>query len=184
MNIPVKPEPVVTHGKIVSIELVEGEYGEQVEVQVERIPPSEFMWRQWFTPSSRSNSKWMRFVQSFNKARGSDIESVEEMIGAYVKIVELERSGEIRGEFREWTEPIVEKVYESEEEIYAELGEDANPFDEEEEPDNPGETSITDPAVLNLLKQLYEQQGEEVFMQTVKGMGYDPSVALKAIGKS
>jgi len=176
MNIPVKPEPVVTYGKIVSVELTEGDYGQQIQVQVERIPPSEFLWRSWFKPSTRSNSKWMRFVQSFNRARGSDIETAEEMVGTYVKIVELDRSGEINGEFREWQEPYVEKVYESEEEIYQELGEEANPFDEED--------TISDPAVVKLLKQLYEQQDEETFRQTVTTMGYDFEAALRAIGVS
>jgi len=174
MQIPVKPEPVVVYGQISAVELVEGEYGEQVEVRLDPIPAEEFQRRWWFKPSSRASSKWMKFVTSFNKARGEDIENAEELVGQFVKIEEIEKSGNIRGEDRTWTEPVVTKVYPNEIELLKDVG-------EEEKDHPPFENSITDPAAIELLKQLYKQQGEETFMKTVEAMGYDPQEALKVV---
>ena len=69
---------------------------------------------------------------------------------------------------------MVTKVYPNEIELLKDVG-------EEEKDHPPFENSITDPAAIELLKQLYKQQGEETFMKTVEAMGYDPQEALKVV---
>ena len=122
MTIPV----TVTHqkliGKVESIQEVEGNYGTQVQVVVAPANPEAVTNRLfWFKPSDKGNSKWMKFVNAFNSARAAavqgsvPVQSVDELVNAWVEIEELPRSGVVQGEQRDWTEPVISHYFATEE---------------------------------------------------------------------
>ena len=116
----------VTHqkliGKIDTIQEVEGNYGTQVQVTVAPADPQAVTNRLfWFKPSAQGNSKWMKFVNTFNSARSSavqgsvPVQKVDELISAWVEIEEIPRSGVVNGEQRDWSEPVVSRYFATEE---------------------------------------------------------------------
>ena len=112
MSIPVKAEPIEYLGRIETIEEIEGTYGEQIRVNLKPCNPDAINFKPFFFPKSASSrGKWMKFVVSFDKANKKEIASADEMIGRWVRIQEVLRSGEVQGEAREWVEPLVAEVY-------------------------------------------------------------------------
>uniref|UniRef100_A0A6M3K9S2 Uncharacterized protein n=1 Tax=viral metagenome TaxID=1070528 RepID=A0A6M3K9S2_9ZZZZ len=103
-GIPVKPEPAKTVGQIMPMEKVEGDYGEQVQLSLKTMAGTSRIW--FMKPSGRANSKWQRFVKSFDDCAG-DIEAV----GAFVEISEIDKTAVINGEERTWAEPVVTKYF-------------------------------------------------------------------------
>ncbi len=122
MAIPVKAEPAQVFGQISNAEEVQGQFGEQVRINLLPADPSAVNERVFFFKiSTRANSKWIKFVDSFNKALAKaiqgagEIADVNEIVGTWVKVIEVPRSGIVNGEQRDWTDPEVAEVYTSKE---------------------------------------------------------------------
>ena len=120
--IPVKAEPAQVIGQITKVEEAEGSFGPQVRINLLPADPSAVNERIFFFKiSTRGNSKWIKFVDSFNKALAkvvqgaSEIADVNEMVSTWVRIAEIPRSGVINGEQRDWVDPEVSEVYTSQE---------------------------------------------------------------------
>jgi len=161
-QIPVKaqaqPDQVCT---IVNIAVVSGDYGDQIQVDFQTASGGIFS--RWFPFSSHQSSKWIKFVNSFNDARGEPVSDASEMVGTTIALGEKQESGEIQGEHRTWNVPIVKAIKKDGN------GAAAAPLDE-----------VPFDAAQALVEQ-YEahERNDKKFWTAVKGWGY----SQKAVGK-
>lgn len=179
-QIPVKPAPDRLVGEIVSVEVVAGDYGKQIQVTLDPVPAAEFHRQFWFTYSAKGSSKWMRFVTSFNQSIGREIDAADELVGEIVEIVEHERSGEIRGEARTWTEPVVVTVFMDRDEAMAAVEQPVSNTPGTAAPDS---VPPTLESMSGLLTQVYEATGRDPdrFFAQVKGFGFSRDAVLNIV---
>ena len=195
--IPFVSEPTETIGKITGVTLTDGTYGKQIQVSILPVNPEATNERLfWFKVSSKSNSKWMNFVASFNtalltldSARHPAINE-NDMVDTWVRIVELEKSGTVNGEQRKWTEPSVAEAYATQEAVLAVwqakqlvAGEplpetSAQPEAKPEPPFTP-----VNPAVIPILKNQWTASGQDPdkFWALVSSWGYTKEQVLEAV---
>jgi hypothetical protein len=188
--IPVVATPQEVIGKVDSVELVQGNFGEQVKIVITPSNPEATNVRMFFfKPSDNQSSKWMKFVASFNKANGSAIKVVEEMVGVYVRIEEVKKSGKVQNEDREWTEPVVREVFASADAALSAWGLNRASANVNSEPVEVAPIAQIPDAVAGILKQKWvevsgKNQGvpaeivNEIFWNEVKGWGFDRQSVL------
>lgn len=157
-DIPVKPEPVRIRGRIHSIERATGPYGDKILVNIAQGESGQeiSLHSITFALSSAPSSKWMEFVESFNRALGRQIESVREMIGLTVEIVYQPRAMNVRGQEVTASYPLIDRIVPPE---------------------------LPEPEVLNLLADVYERVGgrEEEYYRQAELLGYGRAVAKLAL---
>ena len=193
-SIPFVPEPTETIGKITGVTLADGQFGKQIQVSILPVNPEATNERLfWFKVSSKSNSKWMNFVTSFNAAllnldsKRHPAINENDMVNTWVRIVELEKSGVVNGEQRKWTEPSITEAYATQEAALA-VWQTKQPVAEEPSPETPPEAKPepllpVNPAVVPILKNQWTASGQDPdkFWALVSSWGYTKEQVLEAV---
>ncbi len=195
-SIPFVPEPTETIGKITGVTLADGQFGKQIQVSILPVNPEAVNERLfWFKVSSKSNSKWMNFVTSFNAAllnldsKRHPAISENDMVNTWVRIVELEKSGVVNGEQRKWTEPSIAEAYATQEAALA-IWQVKQPVAEESTPETPTPEAKPEPpfmpvnpAVIPILQKSWVASGQnpDAFWELVKSWGYTKEQVLEAV---
>lgn len=180
-SIPVRFGGSIILGKIASIEVVELEFGERINVQIQQ-PNSDAVRYIGFKLRDTRKSAWGRFVRSFNKVMGKEITRVEDMISAWVKIEEVTKSAVFPdGREAEWDEYLVIKTFPNEvacaEELFGAAGDEEDiPFAPEPKPEVPE-------ALIIFLKGELAKKGQAFWADAAKSswFGFNESDIRKVI---
>ena len=191
MGISVEATGLEVIGKIKEIGLVDGKFGSQIQVTMQPADPNAANMRMWWFPNKppfRANSKWIKFIKSFdlcvsrNTGKAYAIKDSDEMLGHWVTIEDVQRSGIVQGEPREWTEPVVKEVFENEAAAMAAWSKNAPAPVAQTEP-APAPRATIEPAVVAVLKSQWDtaNHDEALFWPMVQGWGYSKELVMASV---